>query len=79
VGWRKEEADEEGVTTAWGFHYLRHFHASRLIYEGKLTLKEISEHMGHASVQITMDVYGHLFKDAEAKAERRKRKLGDRA
>lgn len=54
----------------FSLHDLRHFHASQLI-EGGMGLKELSEHMGHASVQMTMDLYGHLFHDDVAKKRRR--------
>jgi integrase len=42
------------------FHDLRHTYASLLINNGE-NIKYISEQMGHASVQITLDRYGHLF------------------
>jgi integrase len=42
------------------FHDLRHSYASLLIAQGAHP-KFISEQLGHASVQITLDRYGHLF------------------
>jgi integrase len=42
------------------FHDLRHSYASILIAQGAHP-KVISEQLGHASVQITMDRYSHLF------------------
>jgi integrase len=45
------------------FHSLRHFYASALIAQGE-NIKYISSQLGHASVQITVDRYGHLFPDA---------------
>jgi integrase len=42
------------------FHDLRHSFASLLIAEGAHP-KLISEQLGHASVQITLDRYGHLI------------------
>jgi integrase len=42
------------------FHDLRHTYASLLIEQGA-TPKYIQEQMGHSSIQVTMDVYGHLF------------------
>jgi integrase len=42
------------------FHDLRHTFASLLIAQGAHP-KYISEQLGHASVQITMDRYSHLF------------------
>ena len=49
-----------------GFHCLRHTHASNLIaidMHPKLT----SERLGHKSVSITMDRYGHLLKKSDEK------------
>jgi integrase len=43
-------------------HSLRHFFASRLIEQGE-NPKYISTQLGHASIAITMDRYGHLFPD----------------
>lgn len=47
------------------FHDLRHTTAALLIALGAHP-KEICEHMGHSSIQITMDRYGHLYPDAKA-------------
>ncbi|ODT65014.1 MAG: integrase [Pelagibacterium sp. SCN 63-23] len=43
---------------------LRHFYASMLI-EKKLSLKRIQKLMGHADIQTTLNVYGHLIEKAE--------------
>jgi integrase len=49
---------------------LRHVRASLEIHNGA-TAKELQLLMGHSSVQITFDVYGHLFKDhIESRAAR---------
>lgn len=45
------------------FHDLRHTCVSLLIAAGA-NPKEIQQRMGHSSIQITMDLYGHLFPDA---------------
>lgn len=45
------------------FHDLRHSYASVLIQQGAHP-KVISDQLGHASVQITMDRYSHLFDGA---------------
>jgi integrase len=54
------------------FHDLRHTYASLLIAQGEHP-KLISEQLGHASVQITLDRYGHLmdqsYGDASARLE----------
>lgn len=46
------------------FHDLRHTHAAWLIRQGAHP-KQIQARMGHSSISITMDVYGHLFPDHE--------------
>lgn len=46
-----------------GIHECRHTYASLMIAAG-VNIKTISECMGHASVQITLDRYGHLLDGA---------------
>jgi len=41
-------------------HDLRHTCAALLIAEGAHP-KAIQEHLGHSSITVTMDIYGHLF------------------
>lgn len=43
---------------------LRHTHASLLTHEG-VHPKRISERLGHSSIKLTMDTYGHLFDGAD--------------
>ena len=43
-----------------GPHQLRHTYAALLIAQGAHP-KYIQEQLGHSSIQITLDVYGHLF------------------
>ena len=50
-----------------GLHALRHTYASLLINQGE-SLKYVSRQLGHASIQITADLYGHLFKETSAAA-----------
>ena len=45
-----------------GFHSLRHTHASNLISQN-VNMKYISERLGHSSIMVTMDIYGHCFQD----------------
>lgn len=47
-------------------HDLRHSHASLLIHENVNPLA-ISRRLGHENVQTTLDVYGHLYPNAEEK------------
>jgi integrase len=42
------------------FHDLRHFFASQLIANGE-TAAFVRDQMGHSSIQVTFDTYGHLF------------------
>src|SRR5262245_11348133 len=68
-----------GVVAASGkpkysFHALRHFYASwcinRRVDGGlELPLKVVSARLGHASIQITADRYGHLFPRGDDGAE----------
>lgn len=46
------------------FHSLRHTNASIRIYAGQ-NIKYLSGQLGHASVKITLDTYGHLFNDQD--------------
>ena len=51
----------------WSPHELRHSCASLLIAQG-VPLKVISELLGHSSIRITADVYGHLLEPSKAEA-----------
>lgn len=62
--------EESGLDADFTIHSLRHFHASQYIASGATPL-DVMTRMGHSSVQITFDVYGHLFQDEQAKARRR--------
>jgi integrase len=57
-----------------GLHALRHFYASwcinRKVDGGlELPLKVVSVRLGHASIQITADTYGHLFPSTDDGSE----------
>jgi integrase len=68
-----------GITTAdgrpkYGLHAFRHFYASWCINrraDGGLELppKVVQERLGHSSIMMTMDVYGHLFPRGDDSAE----------
>ena len=47
-----------------GLHSLRHTFASTLFAQ-KVDIKTISKLLGHASIQITLDTYVHLFEDID--------------
>lgn len=51
----------------FGIHALRHAAASLFIEQG-WNPKKIQTLLGHASITMTMDVYGHLFENAEEDA-----------
>ncbi len=48
-------------------HDLRHTHATILLQQG-VNPKVVSEHLGHASVSFTMDVYQHVLPGMQAQA-----------
>ena len=57
----------------YGFHALRHVAASLFIAYLGWTPKRVQEVMGHSSITVTYDTYGHLFKDKEADRDAMKR------
>jgi integrase len=64
----------KGKAKYGGLHALRHFHASWCInrkQDGGLELppKMVQERMGHATIAMTMDTYGHLFPRTNDSAE----------
>lgn len=59
--------------TGYTFHALRHHYASQLIAAGA-DPKEIQTALGHADIQTTFNIYGHLF--PEDRAARRARIQG---
>ena len=48
----------------YGFHCLRHFFASWLLALG-FSLKNAQGLLGHATMAMTADTYGHLLPDLE--------------
>ena len=57
------EKDEDGkpiMKAKYGMHALRHFCASWLIEQG-FPPKRLQSILGHSSIQMTFDTYGHLF------------------
>lgn len=56
--------DEAGISRAVRIHDLRHTCASLLIAQGAHS-KAIQQHLGHSSISVTLDRYGHLFPDQQ--------------
>ena len=64
---RKDAKGREVWEHKYGLHDLRHACASRWIKQ-KIDLKRLTTWLGHSSVQITLDIYGHLIKDEQEDA-----------
>lgn len=56
----KEAVERAGLPNELRFHDLRHTYASFLI-EANIHVAEMSRLLGHASVSVTIDVYGHIL------------------
>jgi integrase len=54
-----------GLVGRYGMHSLRHACASLWIESG-YNPKQVQRLMGHSSIKVTFDVYGHLFADPDA-------------
>jgi integrase len=70
------DGEGKSVTEAkyTGLHSLRHFYASWLINRKKdggleLPPKTVQARMGHSSIVVTMDTYGHLFPSSDDGSE----------
>lgn len=50
-----------------GMHQLRHHYASVLL-DGGVSIKAVSEYLGHASAKTTLDIYAHLMPDTQDRA-----------
>lgn len=58
---------KESKLTRIRFHDLRHLHASLLI-AAKVPLAIVSKRLGHSTIAITADLYGHMLRDANREA-----------
>jgi integrase len=56
------------IQTRWGLHDFRHSAASLWI-EQKVNPKPVQYLMGHSSITVTFDTYGHLFEQSEKDAD----------
>lgn len=69
TAWQKAvtAAREEGLKKTPRFHDLRHTHASWLLQEG-VPIFVVSRRLGHASVDITTRLYGHITPEGHRQA-----------
>ena len=58
---------EKGNLRQVRFHDLRHTFASLLLQNGE-NLMYVKEQLGHSSIQVTVDIYGHLIPGANRQA-----------
>ena len=64
---RAREAWEKKGLEPIGLHECRHTYAAHMIAAG-VNAKALSTYMGHSSITITLDRYGHLMPGNEAEA-----------
>jgi integrase len=70
----KVDADGKPILRAkYGFHALRHVAASLFIAHLGWTPKRVQSVMGHSSITMTFDRYGHLFEDHDGDKEAMKK------
>jgi len=58
-----EAREPEAIPLGLRFHDLRHTCAALLIANGR-HMEEVKDHLGHSSIRVTSDRYGHLFPSA---------------
>ncbi|WP_089610061.1 tyrosine-type recombinase/integrase [Dehalobacterium formicoaceticum] len=58
-GWFPEYLEQIGLPRL-NFHCLRHTHASLMLHAG-VDAHRVSKRLGHSSIRITLDIYGHLM------------------
>jgi integrase len=61
---KRDDTGRPAYVAKYGMHALRHFFASWAIEQG-FSPKRLQSLLGHASIQMTFDVYGHLFPSLE--------------
>lgn len=61
----KPAVERAGLPAATRFHDLRHSYAAMLISKGAHP-RSIMERLGHSTITVTLDTYGHLFPGLEA-------------
>jgi integrase len=63
-----EDCGGEQSLPCVGLHDCRHTYASLMIAAGMRNMKALSTFMGHGTVSVTWDRYGHLLPGSEAEA-----------
>jgi integrase len=66
---RKDAEGETILDARYGFHMLRHAAASLFIAYLGWSPKRVQTVMGHSSINMTFDLYGHLFENKTADRE----------
>lgn len=62
---KKDEAGQPIMAAKFGLHSLRHAAASLFIAHLGWTPKRVQTVLGHSSIRMSYDLYGHLFEDRE--------------
>ncbi len=62
LSWKPDSTGKQRPATPFGPHTLRHVAVSLWIAQG-LAPKKVQELVGHSTLQLTMDTYGHLWAD----------------
>jgi integrase len=73
----KRLATRAGLRTT-RLHGMRHFRASALISTGA-DISAVSKELGHSTISVTSDLYGHLFEKASKRMAKKAAKLVPRA
>lgn len=63
----RAQAAARGITTQVTMHKFRHFHATALL-AANVSLDTVSKRLGHKSIVITSDLYGHYAPEADRRA-----------
>ena len=63
----KSAAKKAGLPESVGLHTLRHSAASTMLAAG-VPLKVVSDVLGHSSISVTGDIYGHVAPEVAADA-----------
>ena len=76
-GEKQGEIVAEDIMENVGLHAFRHTHAALLLAQG-VQLYTVSRRLGHASIAITADLYGHLMPGVDEAAASAMEAIGSR-